>query len=74
MIESSEVRILRQLILDDDRTLDALRKREAEIRPDVETHEFRAATTRANVLSEIRVAEERLRENRERLAALIHKQ
>ena len=71
MIDSAEVALLRQRIADDERTLQQLRAAECELQKDSNPHEFRAATASANVLSESRAAEERLRKDRVRLADLI---
>ncbi|ADW68710.1 hypothetical protein [Granulicella tundricola] len=70
MNESSEVRVLRQLILDDERALEALQQRETELLRTIELHDFHAATRRERILSDMQSAETRLRKNRQQLVAL----
>ena len=70
MNESSEVRVLRQLILDDERALEALEKRETELLQTIQSHDFHAATSRGRILSDMRSAEARLQKNRLQLTNL----
>jgi hypothetical protein len=70
MNESSEVRVLRQLILDDERALEALQKREIELLQTIQSHDFHAATRRERILSDMRSAEARLQKNRLQLTNL----
>jgi hypothetical protein len=70
MNESSEVRVLRQLILDDERALEALVKRETELLQTIQSQDFHAATSRERILFDMRSAEARLQKNRLQLSNL----
>lgn len=70
MSETNEARKLRMLIEEDEQTLASLQKQEKDIVEHVPAKGFRAATSRVRVISEIQTINERLHENRERLADL----
>ena len=70
MNETSEVRVLRQLIFDDERALEALQKRETDLLQKIDSHNFQAATSRERILSDMRLAETRLQKNRQQLSNL----
>ena len=70
MIESGEVRVLRQLIVDDERALEALQRRETELLQTSRSRDFHTATSRERILSDMQSAETRLRKNRLQLANL----
>jgi len=72
MSETSEVQALRLLIEQDEQALTSLKKQETEIIEHIAPQGFRAATSRARVMSEAQMVEERLYKNRKRLAALEH--
>ena len=70
MKESNEVKVLRQLIVDDERALETLQRRETELLQMIKSHDFHAATSRERILSDMQSAEARLQKNRLQLASL----
>ena len=70
MAETTEVETLRSLIQQDEQALISLKKQATDILERIDPKGFRTASSRERVLSEAQVVEERLRENKQRLAAL----
>ena len=70
MAETTEVETLRSLIQQDEQALISLKEQATDILEHIDPKGFRAASSRERVVSEAQVVEERLRENKQRLAAL----
>ena len=70
MAETTEVETLRSLIQQDEQALISLKEQATDILEHMDPKGFRAASSRERVVSEAQVVEERLRENKQRLAAL----
>lgn len=70
MAKTTEVETLRSLIQQDEQALVSLKKQETDILEHIDPKGFRAASSRERVVSEAQVVEERLHENKQRLAAL----
>lgn len=73
MAEASEVEALRLLIDKDEKDLTSLQKQAADILEHIAPKGFAAASSRERVVSEAEVVQERLHENKQRLAALKQK-
>jgi hypothetical protein len=70
MAETTEVETLRSLIQQDEQALKSRGKQATDILEHIDPKGFRAASSRERVVSEAQVVEERLHENKQRLAAL----
>jgi hypothetical protein len=70
MAETTEVETLRSLIQQDEQALISLKEQATDILEHIDPKGFRAASSRERVASEAQVVEKRLRENKQRLAAL----
>jgi hypothetical protein len=70
MAETTAMETLRSLIQQDEQALISLKKQATDILEHIDPKGFRAASRRERVMAEAQVVEERLHENKQRLAAL----